>query len=261
MNNISDKAYIDPKAKIGNNVTIMPFAYIEGDVTIGDDCVIYPNVSIMNGTVMGNGNKVHQGTVLGAIPQDFHYCGGPTKLKIGDKNIIRENVVIARSSYDGEDNATVIGNHNFIMEGVHISHDDIIGNYNVFGYGTKLAGDVEVEDGVIFSSGVITNAGCRVGRYSMIVANSYFSKDVPPYIIASGDPIQFLGVNKPVLRKEGVDEKVLNHISNAYRLVFNGQNDIMDVCNQIVQQVPASVEIDNIITFLANSKLGLITKM
>ncbi|MBQ0074858.1 MAG: acyl-ACP--UDP-N-acetylglucosamine O-acyltransferase [Prevotella sp.] len=261
MSNISDKAYIDPKAKLGNNVTVMPFAYIEGDVEIGDDCVIYPHVSIMNGTKMGKGNTVFQGTVLGAVPQDFNYCGRPTKLIIGDKNIFRENVVIARSSYDTDGSATTIGNENFFMEGVHISHDNHIGNANVFGYGTKLAGDITVEDHVIFSSSIITNAGCRVGRYSMIVANSYFSKDVPPYIIASGDPIEFCGVNKPILQRSGVDEKTINHVANAYRLVFNGQNDIMDVCNQIVQQVPPGEEIDNIITFLSTSKLGLITKL
>lgn len=261
MSNISDKAYIDPKAKIGNNVTIMPFAYIEGDVVIGDDCVIYPHVSIMDGTSMGKGNHVHQGTVLGAVPQDFNYQGGPTKLIIGDNNTFRENVVVARSSYNGEDDATVIGHDNFFMEGVHLSHDDKVGDYNVFGYGTKLAGCVEVEDNVIFSSSIITNAGCRVGRYAMIAANSYFSKDVPPYIIAYGDPIQYYGVNKSRLLEAGVDEKTVNHVANAYRLVFNGQNDIMDVCNQIVQQVPSGEEIDNIITFLSTSKLGLITKM
>lgn len=75
MSNISQQAHIDPKAKIGNNVTIYPFAYIEGNVEIGDDCVIYPFASIMNGTRLGHGNKVFQNTVLGAEPQDFNYQG------------------------------------------------------------------------------------------------------------------------------------------------------------------------------------------
>lgn len=258
---ISDKAYIDPKAKIGNNVTIMPFAYIEGDVVIGDNCVIYPHVSIMNGTRMGSNNTVYQGTVLGSVPQDFNYKGGDTKLIIGNNNTFRENVVVARSSYTDADAATKIGNENFFMEGVHLSHDNTVGDYNVFGYGTKLAGCVHVEDCVIFSSSIIANAGCRVGRYAMLGANSYFSKDVPPYIIAYGDPIVFGGVNKSILRKDGVSEKILDHMANAYRLVFNGQTDIMDVCNQIRTQVPPSDEIDNIINFLSTSKRGLITKM
>ena len=100
---ISPKAEIDPKAKIGKNVTIYPFAYIEGDVEIGDDCVIYPYVSIMNGTRLGRGNKVFQNTVLGAVPQDFNYKGDPSHLIIGNGNIIRENVVINRATFsDGK---------------------------------------------------------------------------------------------------------------------------------------------------------------
>ena len=135
---ISPKAEIDPKAKIGKNVTIYPFAYIEGDVEIGDDCVIYPYVSIMNGTRLGRGNKVFQNTVLGAVPQDFNYKGDPSHLIIGNGNIIRENVVINRATFS--DGKTVIGNNNFLMEGVHVSHDTKIGNGCVFGYGTKIAG-------------------------------------------------------------------------------------------------------------------------
>mgnify|MGYP000134524756 CR=1 FL=1 len=150
---ISPKAEIDPKAKIGKNVTIYPFAYIEGDVEIGDDCVIYPYVSIMNGTRLGRGNKVFQNTVLGAVPQDFNYKGDPSHLIIGNGNIIRENVVINRATFS--DGKTVIGNNNFLMEGVHVSHDTKIGNGCVFGYGTKIAGDCVIEDAVIFSSGVI----------------------------------------------------------------------------------------------------------
>ena len=165
MSNISDKAYVDPKAKIGNNVTIYPFAYIEGDVVIGDNCVIYPYVSIMNGTRMGKGNKVYQNTVLGAEPQDFNHKGDNTCLEIGDENIFRENVVINRATF--ADGKTVIGNRNFFMEGVHVSHDTKVDDYCTFGYGTKVAGDCDIHSGVIFSSGVIVNARSeerRVGK-------------------------------------------------------------------------------------------------
>ena len=184
---ISPKAEIDPKAKIGKNVTIYPFAYIEGDVEIGDDCVIYPYVSIMNGTRLGRGNKVFQNTVLGAVPQDFNYKGDPSHLIIGNGNIIRENVVINRATFS--DGKTVIGNNNFLMEGVHVSHDTKIGNGCVFGYGTKIAGDCVIEDAVIFSSGVIANPGARVGKASMVQSGCRFSKDVPPYIVVASIPL------------------------------------------------------------------------
>ena len=160
---ISDKAIISPKAKIGNNVTIYPFVYIEDDVEIGDDCVIYPYVSVMNGTRMGRGNKIHQNTVLGAIPQDFSYRGDATILVIGDENIFRENVVVNRATFkDGE---TRIGNRNFIMEGVHLSHDTHVGDGCVFGYGSKVAGDTEFGNGVILSSN-----GLSIRRYVLVTA-------------------------------------------------------------------------------------------
>ncbi len=258
---ISDKAYIDPKAKIGKDVTIMPFAYVEGDVEIDDDCVIYPFTSIMNGTRMGKNNKVHQGSVISAIPQDFKYHGGNTLTIIGNNNIIRENVTIARSSGIDGLTATRIADNNFFMEGVHVCHDVQVGYDNVIGYGCKIAGKVVIEDDVILSTNVVINAFARIGRDSMVGANAFVTKDVPPYIIAINNPIEYAGVNSHTMERLGKDEKVIAHIANAYRLVFNGQNDILDVCRQIEQQIPDGKEIRNIVKFLRESKLGLITKL
>ncbi len=263
---ISDKAYIDPKAKLGKNVTVMPFAYIEGDVEIGDDCVIYPFTSIMNGTRMGKNNKVHQGSVISAIPQDFKYHGGNTLTIIGDNNIIRENVTIARSSVEAtsaedESPATRVADNNFFMEGVHICHDVHVGYDNVIGYGCKIAGKVVIEDDVILSTNVVVNAFARIGRDAMVGANAFVTKDVPPYIIAINNPIEYAGANTHTMERLGKDEKVIAHIANAYRLVFNGQNDILDVCRQIEQQIPDGKEIRNIVKFLRESEVGLITKM
>ena len=259
MSNISDKAVISPNAKIGQNVTIYPFVYIEDDVVVGDDCILYPGVNLMNGTRLGKGNKIHQNTVISAIPQDFKYSGGATVCVIGDNNIIRENVVINRATY--EDGETRIGNGNFLMEGVHLSHDVHMGNESVLGYGTKIAGDVQIGNHVIFSSGVIANPGVRVGDCAMIQSGCRFSKDIPPYIVAGGHPIKYGGINSFVIDKHGISDKVKAHIANAYRLVFHGQDDIMNVCAQIEQQIPSSVEIDGIVSFLRTSELGLITKM
>lgn len=255
---ISPKAEIDPRAKIGNNCKIFPFVYIEGDVEIGDGCVIFPFVSILNGTRMGARNKVHQGAVVGALPQDFEFRGEKSECIIGDNNIIRENVVINRATHTG--GQTVIGNDNVLMEGAHISHDTKVGNGCVFGYGTKIAGDCEIADHVVFSSSVIANAKTRVGRGAMVQASCTFSKDVPPYIVCTKRS-EYGGVNVFVGRQYGTDEKVLKHLANAYRLVFHGNTSLFDAVNQIREQVPDSPEIKNVITFLENTKLGIITKI
>ena len=256
---ISTRAEISPNAKIGENCKIYPFVYIEGDVEIGDNCVIYPFVSILNGTRMGADNKVHQCSVIGAIPQDFDFCGEHSETLIGKGNTIRENVVINRATHAG--GQTVIGNDNFLMEGAHISHDTKVGNGCVFGYGTKIAGDCEIGNGVIFSSSVIENARTRVGERAMIQAGTTFSKDVPPYVIAGGKPIAYGGVSSTLLRSYGIAEKTLNHIANAYRLLFHGQNSVFDSIIQIEQQVPDSPEIRNIIEFLKQTQQGIMTKM
>ena len=256
---ISEKAVISPKAKIGDGCKIFPFVYIEDEVEFGDNCIIMPFVSILNGTKMGNDNKVHQGTVLGALPQDFDFIGERTELFIGDNNIIRENVVVNRATHEG--GRTVIGDDNFLMEGVHISHDTKVGNKNVFGYGTKIAGDCEIGNGVIFSSSVIENAGTRVGDLAMIQAGSTFSKDVPPYIVAGGIPIGYGGPNSTMMTTAKVEEKVQKHVANAYRLVFHGQNSVFDAVLQIRDQVPDSPEIRNIIAFINATKKGVIGKM
>ncbi len=259
MSNISDKAVVSPKAKIGQDVTIYPFVYVEDDVVIGDGCTIYPGVNLMNGTRLGKKNTIYQNTVIGAQPQDFNYKGGNTLCVIGNNNIIRENVVINRATY--EDGQTVIGNDNFIMEGVHISHDTKIGNKNVFGYGTKIAGDCEIANYVIFSSGVIANPAVRVGTAAMIQSGCRFSKDVPPYIVAGGHPIKYGGINAYVIDSINIPEKIKGHIANAYRLVFHGQDAIENVCAQINQQIPAGNEVEEIVNFLQNSKLGIISKI
>ncbi len=256
---ISQQAYVDPKAKIGNNVTIYPFAYIEGDVEIGDDCIVYPYASIMNGTRMGRGNKVFQNTVLGAEPQDFNYKGDASRLVIGDENIFRENVVINRATFsDGE---TRIGSRNFFMEGVHISHDTKIDDYATFGYGTKIAGDCDIHTGAIFSSGVIVNANVRIGGASMVTGGVRISRDVPPFIVATDNPVRYGGVNESLLKTSGISEKTIGHIANAYRLVFHGQTSVFDAVLQIKEQVPDGMEVRAIISFIEGTKLGIISKI
>ena len=211
---ISPLAYVDPEAKIGKNVTIEPFAYIEKDVEIGDDCVIMAYASVLKGTRMGKGNKIHHHAVLGAEPQDFHYTGEETNLIIGDNNHIRENVVISRATFAG--NATKIGNENFLMDKVHICHDVQIGNHCVAGIATTIAGECTLDDCVILSGNVILHQYCHVGSWTLIQSGCRISKDVPPYIIMSGNPTTYHGVNAVVLTQHhNTPERILRHIARS----------------------------------------------
>lgn len=253
---ISPLAYVDSGAKIGKNVTIQPFAYIDKNVEIGDDCVIMPHASVMSGTRMGRGNRVFNGAVIGAEPQDFDYKGGDTIVEIGDNNIIRENVVINRATFP--EGRTVIGNGNFLHEGVHVSHDTHIGNHSVFGYGTKISGNCWMEDFVIFGGNVLISQGCRIGTWSMVQTGCRFKKDIPPYIVAGKEPATYYGVNSFILAHEGFSEKIIKHIGHAYRIIYQGNSSITDALLMIKNQVPMSDEIQHIIDFTNKSELGII---
>ena len=253
---ISPLAYVDASAKIGKNVTIHPFAYIDKNVEIGDNCEIMPHVSVMSGTRMGSGNRVFQNAVLGAEPQDFKYKGADTLLVIGNDNVIRENVVINRAT--NSDGRTLVGNGNFIHEGVHISHDTKIGDHCVLGYGSKLSGNCQLEDCVIFGGNVLMSQGCRVGRWSMIQTGCRFRQDIPPYIVAAKEPTSYYGINAMILEHEGFAEKVIKHMSHAYRIIYQSNTSLFDALLMIKDQVPMSDEIQHIIDFISNSKLGII---
>ena len=228
---ISPLAYVDSSAKIGKNVTIHPFAYIDKNVEIGDDCEIMPHASLMSGTRMGNRNRVFNGAVIAAEPQDFFYKGGDTIAVIGDDNV---------------------------HEGVHVSHDTRIGNRSVFGYGSKISGNCILEDYVIFGGNVLMSQGSRVGAWAMIQTGCRFRKDIPPFIVAAQEPTTYYGVNSFIMSHEGFSEKVIKHISHAYRIIFQGNSSLTDALLMIKDQVPMSKEIQHIIDFVGESKLGIV---
>lgn len=254
---ISPLASVAPGAKIGQNVTIQPFAYIEDDVEIGDNCIIMSYASVLKGTRMGKGNKIHQNVVLGAEPQDFHYNGEESNLVIGNDNHIRENVVVSRATFAG--NATKIGNGNFLMDKVHICHDVEIADNCVVGIGTTIAGECKLDDCVILSGNVTLHQYCHVGQWSLIQSGCRVSKDVPPYAIMAGNPVAYHGVNAVVLQQhKDTSERILRHIANAYRLIYQGNFSIQDAVQKIVDQVPMSEEIEHIVAFVKGSERGIV---
>lgn len=254
---ISKFAYVDPKAKLGNNVEVMPFAFVGEDAEVGDDCIIMPYAAVLKGATIGKGNKIHGHALLGVDPQDFSYSGEPTRLVIGDYNDIRENVVIARGTH--ADGSTRIGNHNYIMEKVHICHDAQIHDYTVLGIASIIAGETTIEEGAILSNMVVVQEHARIGRLSLVQSGCRVQKDVPPYIITNGNPVVYHGVNAEILAKyKGVNERILRHIANAYRLIFNGGTSLEDAVLKIKEQIPHSEEIDNIMKFISETKRGII---
>ena len=231
-------AYVDPSAKIGNNVTVHPFAYIDKNVEIGDDNEIMPYASLMSGTRMGNGNKVYQGAVVAAVPQDFAYKGEDTIARVGNNNVIRENAVIIRGTH--ADHETSIGDGNFIMNG------------------SQVSGCCTIYDYSILTSNVLMQGNTRLGSFSVVQGGCRFVRDIPPYIVAAHEPIEFYSINTIVLERFGFSETLIKHIAQAYRILYKANTSQHDALIRIREQVPHSKEIDNIIQFVESSKLGII---
>lgn len=256
MSNISELAFVSPEAKIGENCTIHPFAYIDKNVVIGDNNEIMPYASIMSGARIGNNNRFFQGCVIAAEPQDFNYQGEDTCAYIGDNNVFREYSVVIRATHST--GATRVGNHNFIMQAARLSHDVTVKDYCLIGNGSQVSGGCLLEGHCILCSNVLMQGNTRLGVWSVVQGGCRFTKDVPPFIIAAHDPTSFYTINKPVLDYKGFSPTVIKHIAHAYRLIYKANTSIGDALDRVEQEVPMSDEIQQIVDFIRNSKLGII---
>lgn len=245
---ISPLAYVDPSAKIGNNVTIHPFAYIDKDVEIADGCEIMPYASVIAGTRMGRNNRVYQGAIVGADPQDFRWKGVKSFCFIGDNNTIREHVIINRGIFS--EGGTRIGNDNFIMANSHVGHDSQIGNRCVLGNGVTMAGDCTIADCVILSSNSLLHEDSKVGKWTLVKGGCRIAGNVPPYIIAAHNPVSYYGVNAYVMRKNGFTEDNIDDIAKAYRNIYQSGISVYHALQRIEADIDPSEIRSEIVSFI-----------
>lgn len=249
---ISPLAYVDSKAQIGENVTIHPFAYIDKDVVIGDNCEIMPYASVLAGTTMGKNNRVFQGAILGAEPQDFMFKGEATRLQIGDNNYIREYAIINRATTpEGE---TVIGNGNYLLKGARIGHDSRVDDSCILGNDSDIAGNCHIHSCAVLAGRVIIKDNCRVGSWALVKSGCRSDKDIPPYILAAHNPIKYAGINAFILRQHNFSNEAIENIALAYRQVYSSGTSLENGILRIKEVVSRSPEIDYILSFLESAK-------
>ena len=248
MNNISKMAYVDPEARLGDNITIDAFAFIDKDVVIGDNCHVRPHVTILRGSRIGNNNTIYDGAVIGAEPQDFRWKGEHSLCVIGNDNHIHEHVIINRSIYAGK--RTEVGNHSWIMAQSHIGHDSFIGDHCVIGNAVKIAGACSVADFAILSSGVILHEKSRVGKWTLIKGGCRISGNVPPYVIMAHNPVDYFGVNAFVLRKGNFRESIIDDIAKCYRHIYQCGTSVFNAVQRIKEDIHPSPERDEILQFI-----------
>ncbi len=254
---ISDKAIIDPKAKIGKNVSIGHFSIIGDQVEIEEGTWIAPHVVIQGPTKIGKNNQFFQFSSIGGAPQDKKYKGENTHLVIGDNNIFRESVTVSRGTTQGG-GKTVIGDDNLLMAYVHIAHDCSVGSHTIFSNNASLAGHVIVNDYAILGGLVGVHQFCNVGSYSFCGGGSIIIKDVAPFVTVSGHPAVTHGLNLEGLKRRGLEPEVILSLKRAYKIIFRQGLTIDQAVEKIRGSEQSSQWIELLINFVKSSERGII---
>ncbi|AJD48820.1 acyl-[acyl-carrier-protein]--UDP-N-acetylglucosamine O-acyltransferase [Isoalcanivorax pacificus W11-5] len=252
---IHTTAIIDARAELASDVQVGPYTVIGPDVKIGAGTVIGPHVVIQGPTTIGRDNRIFQFASVGEACQDKKYKGEPTALEIGDNNVIREHVTIHRGTVQ-DNGLTRIGHNNLLMVGVHVAHDCMIGNDNIFANTTGIAGHVHIGDGVILGGMTGVHQFCRIGSYAMTAGCSLVVKDIPAYVMVGGNPAASRSMNFEGMRRRGWSAEVISQLRQAYKTVFR-QGLTLEQALEKLDQLEAGPELQLFIDSLRASERGI----
>jgi UDP-N-acetylglucosamine acyltransferase len=255
---ISSQASIHPNAKLGNNVTVDPFAVIHDKVTIGDDTHVMSHVTILPNTSVGKNCRIFPGAVLGAVPQDLKFVGEDTTVEIGDYTTIRECVTVNRGTKDKW--KTTVGSYCLLMAYSHVAHDCIVGDHVILANGVQLAGHVEVGDYAIIGGLCGVQQFTRIGKHAYVGGQSAIRKDVPPFVKAAREPISYMGINVVGLHRRNFPHHQIEAISQIYHLLFVGNHSTTSGINLVKEKVADSDIKSEILQFIQDSKIGVIRR-
>jgi len=256
---IDPRAIVDPAARLAENVTVGPFCVIGADVEIGSGTSVGAHSAIHGPTTIGRDNRIHPFASLGDAPQDLKYAGEPTRLEIGDRNVIREFVTINRGT--PKDRAlTTIGNDNLFMAYCHVAHDCVVGDRTVFANGASLGGHVVVEDYAILGGFAMIHQFCHVGAHSFCAMGSAVAKDVLPYTLVSGHPAHPHGINaRGLARRPGFDAERIQRIRRHYKLIYRSGLKLEEALAQLEADAAAGdADADALAAFVRRSRRSIL---
>jgi UDP-N-acetylglucosamine acyltransferase len=253
---IDPRAAVSPQAQLAADVEVGPFAVIGPDVVIGAGCRIGPHAVINGPSVIGEGNHIFQFASIGDAPQDMKYRGEPTRLVIGSRNTFREYVTVNRGTVTGG-GETRIGNDNLILAYSHVAHDCVLGDHIIMSNAVNLAGHVQVGDWAIFSGYAGAHQFCRIGAHAFIANNTAVLQDIPPYVLAAGQPAQPRAVNVEGLKRRGFSEEQMRAIRNAFRVLYRSDLPLADAAGQLQQMACEQPVLDIFAAFVGQSSRGL----
>lgn len=254
---ISPHAVIDPSAVIGEGVSIGPFTVIGPNVTIGDNTRIESHVVLKGPTFIGENNHIFQYATVGENTPDLKYNGEPTRLVIGDNNVIREGVTIHRGTVQDR-NETTIGDHNLLMAYVHIGHDSVVGNHCILVNNASLAGHVIMDDYAILSGYVLIHQYCTIGAHSFVGMGSACGKDVPAFCMTMGYPVEAKGLNLEGLKRRDFTKDDLRAIKNAYKTIYRKGLTLDDAMTELEKDLDSNPHVKTFYDSIKRSTRGIV---
>lgn len=254
---IHPQAIVDRAAMIGKDVQIGAFSIIGPDVEIGDGTWIGPHVVLQGPTRIGRDNRIYQFCSIGEAPQDLKFGGEPTRLEVGDRNVIREYCTFSRGTAGGG-GVTRLGNDNFIMAYVHIAHDCQVGDHTVFANCASLAGHVSVGDHAILGGFTGIHQFCRVGAHCMTGIATISFKDIPPYVLAAGNTAQPHGINVKGLKRRGFSPETLDALRRAYKTLYKSGLKLEQAVEELKQMQAQCPEVGHLAEFVKTTERGII---
>jgi UDP-N-acetylglucosamine acyltransferase len=254
---IDPRAVIDPGAQLAADVSVGPFSIIGPNVSIGPRTQIGPHVVIDGHTRIGADNKISPFASIGGPPQDKKYAGEPTRLEIGDRNVFRESCTVNRGTTHDK-GVTRIGDDNLLMAYAHVAHDCVIGNKTVFANCASLGGHVEIGDWVIIGGLAAIHQFVKIGAHAFLGGQSALTRDIPPYVMAAGNPCVPHSVNSEGLKRRGFDEAQIRNIKNAYRILYRSDLKLAEATARLVPLAAEQPELQPFLAFIQDSTRSLV---
>lgn len=248
-------AVIHPKARIGDACEIGPYCVIGEHVTLGARCRLHSHVVIDGHTKLGKENEIFPFASIGLKTQDLKWKGGTTRTEIGDHNTFREYVTIHSATSDGE--VTTVGSHNHILAYCHIAHNCTLGNRIIMSNVATLAGHVTVEDHAIVGGLAAVHQFCRIGKMAIVGGCSKVVQDVPPFMLADGNPAGTRTINKVGLERNGVSEEAQKALRNAYKILFREGLTVSNALEKIEKKSGKIPEVEHLVKFVKASERGI----
>ncbi len=249
-------AIVDPSAKLGSGTMVGPYCVVEAGVSLGENCWLQHHVTLCGPLNAGRGNRFYACCSIGQQTQDLKYRGEPTYLEIGDDNTFREFVTINRST--AQTGKTRIGHRGNFLAYSHVGHDCSVGDEVVFSNNGTLAGHVQVGDHAVIGGLTAVHQFCRIGRFAITGGCSKIVQDVPPFMIADGNPAEVRGINQVGLERAGFPPEKIKPIKEAFRLIYRGKMNTAQAMQALRERLGESAEVQSIVQFIEGSERGII---